>query len=118
MKHQRSVGNGGVDFLQPIEVEFDGSFVEPMSSTDRNGQSIDVSFSHKPCGIVCFSQELCRGGVGISVLSDVAQLAFNRHAGVMCQLNHTTREQTIIGERQFGGVDHYGGIPVVDASRC
>src|SRR3954447_18424744 len=89
-----------------------------MSSSDRDGKSVYVCFTHKPCSIVCFSQELCRDCVGIGVLSDVAQLSFNRHSGTTCKLNHAPRQRAIICKRLFGAVDHYRGIPVVDATGC
>src|SRR5690348_10846029 len=99
MKDQWSVWHGGVDFLQAVEVEFDFSFVKSVSSPNRNRKSVHVRFTNKPSGIVCFSQKLCRGCGGIIVLSNVAQLAFNRHASRMCELNHAPRQHTIISER-------------------
>src|SRR3569832_827605 len=98
MKYQRSVWHSGADFLQAIKVEFDVAFVESMSGADRNSESVYVCFSHKLCGIVCFSQEFRCCRVGSSVLSDVAQLAFNRHTGGVCELNHAPGHRTIIVE--------------------
>src|SRR5215216_4064629 len=118
MKYQRSIGNGSLDFLQPAKVQPDFSFVEPMSSPDRNCKSVYVCLSHKPCGIVRFSQKLCRYFGAFIVLSDMAQLTFNRHTSRMCELNYASRHRTIIGKRHFGAVDHYGGISLVNTSRC
>src|SRR5215217_1052346 len=117
MKYQRSVGNSGVDLLQPAEVEVDFSFVESVRRPDRHGKCVDVCFGNETCGVVCFSQELGRCAA-FSVLSDVTQLSFNRHTSRMCELNHAPRQCAIISERHFGAVDHYGGVSLVNASRC
>src|ERR1041384_3536379 len=116
MKYQRSVWHGCIDFLQASKVEPHFSFVESMRRTDRNGQSVNVCFGHKPCRIVCFSQELCCCCGGIIVLSNVAQLSFNRHTSSMCELNHALRHRTVISKGQFRAVDHYGGISLINAS--
>src|SRR5215212_229673 len=118
MKYQRSGCKGGVDFPQPVKVEPDFSLVEPMSCPNRNGKSVYVCFAHKPCGIVCLSEKLCSYCGELIVLAHMSQLRFNRHTSRMCEINYASRQRTIIGKRQFGAVDHYGGISLVNTSRC
>src|SRR6185436_2520888 len=118
MKHEGCVWNGGVDFLQAVEVEFDFSFVESVRSSDRHGKRVNVCLIHEPCSVCCFGQKSCRCCCGIIVLAHVAQLSFNRHTGGMRELDHAPRQRTVIGKRHFGAVDHHGGISVFNAARC
>ena len=89
-----------------------------MSCSDSDRQRIDSRGLEKSrCvfsarvetrQVVCF---------GLIVMSDVAELALDRHAVSVREVHHTPRLNTVFVERKFGAIEHDRSVASLDAAR-